>query len=83
MPAVKAHIANSADPLVENMHIEAVCGVVVLQARFLMMWDAKRISPQLDEAEWRGVCRKCVAKELPESRVYLILNGQELKHSEI
>lgn len=82
MPAVKAHIANSSDPLKEHSDIEAVCKFVVVNAEFVMMWDMKRIKPALEDSEWRGVCRKCVDVPLEKDRVYLIVNGQELKHGE-
>jgi hypothetical protein len=82
VPAVKAHIANSVDPLEEHSDIEAVCGTTVIHAEFLVMWEQRRIKPNLEDADWRGICRKCVAKELPHQHVYILVNGQELKHGE-
>lgn len=77
----KAHIGNSSEPLKEHSDIEAVCKVIVLNAEFLRIWDAKKM-PAAESEDWRGVCRKCLRQELPEDLVYIIVNGQELKHGE-
>lgn len=78
MPAVKAHIANSPSPLKEHFEIKAACEVIVPNAYFLHIWDAKKV-PERDSEEWRGVCRECRKKELPEAMVYIIVDGNQAR----
>lgn len=78
MPAIRAHIVNCADPLREHSKIQAVCGLDVLNALFLRMWDAKKV-PERDSDEWRGVCRECREKDLPEDMVYIIVDGNQAR----
>ena len=81
---MKAHIANSPEPLREGSDIQAICGHLVKNVVFAYMFDTGIAPEFLGGMTTINTCKDCFRIPLSNQYVYGLLPGAEIrpKHEE-
>ena len=74
---MKAHLADSENPLKEGSDVQANCGEIVRNCHFVFLWDNENF-PEFLSVSMTRICRKCSQLELGKKYVYGIVCAQEL-----
>ncbi len=76
---MKAHIAESAEPLREGSTITAICGEKVHNVVFAYMFDAQIAPEFVTGMNMLNTCKACYRIPLTSQYIYGLLPGAEIR----